>query len=57
MRIELGMTQEEVAKTHSLARRQVAKLEAGTAKPTRTLEWIGRLFGFAVGFVPAHQAE
>ena len=45
-----GMTQEEFAK--SLTRRQVAEIEAGTANPTlETLEKIGRLFGFRVGFV------
>ncbi|WP_454849985.1 helix-turn-helix transcriptional regulator [Rhizobium binxianense] len=48
-----GMTQEEFAKTLSLTRRQVAEIEAGAANPTlETLERIGRLFGFAVGFVP-----
>ncbi|MDQ0322584.1 DNA-binding XRE family transcriptional regulator [Pararhizobium capsulatum DSM 1112] len=48
-----GMTQEEFAKTLSLTRRQIAEVEAGTANPTlETLEKIGRLFGFMVGFVP-----
>ncbi len=48
-----GLTQEEFAKTISLTRRQVAELEAGTANPTlETLDKIGRLFGFVVGFVP-----
>ncbi|MEL4073359.1 helix-turn-helix transcriptional regulator [Ochrobactrum sp. GPK 3] len=48
-----GMTQEEFAKALSLTRRQVAEIEAGTANPTlETLEKIGRLFGFGVGFVP-----
>jgi DNA-binding XRE family transcriptional regulator len=48
-----GMTQEEFAKTLSLTRRQVAEIEAGTANPTlETLERIGRLFGFGIGFVP-----
>ncbi|MCY1238628.1 helix-turn-helix protein [compost metagenome] len=48
-----GMTQEEFAKTLALTRRQVAEIEAGVANPTlETLEKIGRLFGFAVGFVP-----
>ncbi|MGM4984500.1 MULTISPECIES: helix-turn-helix transcriptional regulator [Rhizobium] len=47
-----GMTQEEFAKTLSLTRRQVAEIEAGTGNPTlETLEKIGRLFGFRVGFV------
>ncbi|WP_025091693.1 helix-turn-helix transcriptional regulator [Brucella intermedia] len=48
-----GMTQEEFAKTLSLTRRQVAEIEAGRANPTlETLEKIGRLFGFGIGFVP-----
>ena len=48
-----GMTQGEFAKTLSLTRRQIAELEAGTANPTlETLDKIGRLFGFVVGFVP-----
>lgn len=49
----VGMTQEEFAKTLSLTRRQVAEIECGAANPTlETLERIGRLFGFGVGFVP-----
>ncbi|WP_421592997.1 helix-turn-helix domain-containing protein [Shinella sp. M27] len=48
-----GMTQEEFAKTLALTRRQVAEMEAGTANPTLgTLDKIGRLFGFEVGFIP-----
>ncbi|CAH0343268.1 helix-turn-helix transcriptional regulator [Rhizobium sp. CECT 9324] len=48
-----GLTQEEFAKTLSLTRRQVAEIEGGTANPTlETLEKIGRLFGFGIGFVP-----
>ncbi|MEW9617758.1 helix-turn-helix transcriptional regulator [Shinella sp. S4-D37] len=48
-----GMTQEEFASSLGLTRRQVAEIEAGTANPTmETLERIGRLFGFGVGFVP-----
>lgn len=48
-----GMTQEEFARTLALTRRQVAEIEVGTANPTlETLEKIGRLFGFAIGFVP-----
>lgn len=47
-----GLTQEEFARLLSLTRRQVAEIEAGTANPTlETLEKIGRLFGFRVGFV------
>lgn len=49
----IGMTQEEFARALSLTRRQVAEIEAGAANPTlETLEKIGRLFGFSVGFVP-----
>jgi DNA-binding XRE family transcriptional regulator len=48
-----GMTQEEFAKTLALTRRQVAEIEAGAANPTlETMEKIGKLFGFSVGFVP-----
>ncbi len=51
-----GLTQEEFAKTLSLTRRQIAEIEAGAANPTlETLNKIGRLFGFAVGFVPSKQ--
>ncbi|MDX0626825.1 helix-turn-helix domain-containing protein [Sinorhizobium medicae] len=53
IRTGFGMTQEEFAKMLALTRRQVAEIEAGTANPTlKTLEKIGRLFGFGVGFVP-----
>ena len=49
----LGLTQDEFAKTLSLTRRQVSEIEARTANPTlEALGKIGRLFGFAVGFVP-----
>ena len=51
-----GMTQEEFAKMLSLTRRQVAEIEAGVANPTlETLDRIGRLFGFGIGFVPRHR--
>lgn len=51
------MTQQEFAKTLALTRRQVAEIEAGTANPTlETLERIGRLFGFSIGFVPKVEA-
>ena len=50
------MTQDEFAKIIGLTRRQVAEIEAGAANPTlETLVKIGRLFGFAVGFVPKAQ--
>jgi DNA-binding XRE family transcriptional regulator len=53
MRKSIGLTQQEFADTLGLTRRQVAEIEAGTANPTlETLDKIGRLFGFTVGFVP-----
>lgn len=53
-----GMSQEDFAKTLSLTRRQVAEIEAGSANPTlATLERIGRLFGFGVGFVPSSSSR
>lgn len=52
MRKGIGMTQEEFAKVVGLTRRQIAEIEAGTANSTLgTIEKIGRLFGFSVGFV------
>ncbi|MGN6448450.1 MAG: helix-turn-helix transcriptional regulator [Brucella intermedia] len=52
IRMGFGMTQEEFAKTLSLTRRQVAEIETGAGNPTlETLEKIGRVFGFRVGFV------
>ena len=58
IRKSFGMTQEEFSKTLSLTRRQVAEIEAGTANPTfETLDKIGRLFGFTVGFVPRNARE
>ncbi len=53
IRKSFGMTQEEFAKILGFTRRQVAEIEKGKANPTlETLERIGRLFGFSVGFVP-----
>ncbi|RAR99254.1 helix-turn-helix domain-containing protein [Ensifer adhaerens] len=53
MRKSIGLTQQEFANTLGLTRRQVAEIEAGTANPTlETMDKIGRLFGFTVGFVP-----
>lgn len=49
----LGLTQGEFATMLSMTRRQVAEIESGTSNPTlETLEKVGRLFGFSVGFVP-----
>jgi putative transcriptional regulator len=53
IRKSIGLSQQEFARTLGLTRRQIAEIEAGKANPTlETLEKIGRLFGFTVGFVP-----
>lgn len=53
MRIALGLTQEQFAQHFGLTRIQVIDLEKGRSNPTlETLERIGRLFGFVIGFVP-----
>jgi len=53
IRYSLGLTQEQFAKVVGLTKRQLAEIETGKANPTlQTLEKIGRLFGFVVGFVP-----
>jgi len=58
IRKSFGMTQEEFAKTLALTRRQIAEIETGKANPTlETLERIGRLFGFSVGFVPRAESR
>lgn len=49
----IGMTQSEFASMLGMTRRQIADIERGAANPTlETLNKIGRLFGFTVGFVP-----
>ena len=54
MRQALGLTQEEFARVLRLTKRQLAEIERGEANPTvETLSRIGRLFGFAIGFIPA----
>ncbi|WP_316396995.1 helix-turn-helix transcriptional regulator [Bradyrhizobium sp. 33ap4] len=53
MRHALGLSQAEFAKVFSLTTRQVSEMERGGANPTvATLERIGRVFGFQIGFVP-----
>lgn len=50
----LGMTQEAFAKMLALTRSQVAEIEAVGTNPTlETLEKIGRLLGYSVGFPEA----
>ncbi|NRP21657.1 hypothetical protein LPJGGPFB_04916 [Ensifer adhaerens] len=54
IRKSIGLSQQEFARTLGLTRRQIAEIEAGKANPTlETLEKIGRLFGFTVGFLPS----
>jgi putative transcriptional regulator len=52
IRNSLGLTQAEFASRFGLTRLQVIALEKGKANPTlETLQKIGRVFGFTVGFV------
>jgi putative transcriptional regulator len=58
IRYALGLTQEQFAEVTGLTKRQVAEIETGKANPTlQTLEKIGRLFGFVVGFVPRQDRD
>jgi putative transcriptional regulator len=53
IRQSIGLTQEQFAQMTGLTKRQVAEMEMGKANPTlETLEKIGHLFGFTIGFVP-----
>lgn len=52
IRKSLGLTQAEFAVRFGLSRIQVIALEKGKANPTlETLQKIGRVFGFTVGYV------
>jgi len=56
MRTALGLSQDVFARMLKLTRRQLAEIERGKANPTaETLERIGRVFGFTLGFVPAER--
>lgn len=53
IRKSLGLTQEQFSSITGITKRQVAEIETGKANPTiETLNRIGQLFGFSVGFVP-----
>lgn len=53
MRRALGLNQKQFSELTGITRRQVAEIETGKANPTvDTVAKIGRLFGFALGFVP-----
>lgn len=52
IRKTMGLTQEMFAKITGLTRRQIAEIERNEANPTvDTLNKIGKIFGFTVGFV------
>jgi DNA-binding XRE family transcriptional regulator len=52
IRKTIGLTQERFAEIVGLTRRQIAEIERNEANPTvETLNKIGKLFGFTVGFV------
>jgi putative transcriptional regulator len=56
MRYALGLTQADFAKMLGLTTRQIAELERGESNPTaETLDKVGRIFGFQIGFVPIRQ--
>ncbi|KSV67499.1 transcriptional regulator, y4mF family [compost metagenome] len=58
IRKSLGLTQEQFATLTGITKRQVAEIETGKANPTvETLQRIGSLFGFSVGFVPRGATE
>ncbi len=58
IRKTIGLTQERFAEITGLTRRQIAEIERNGANPTvETLNKIGRLFGFSVGFVKRTPSE
>ena len=58
IRQSLGLTQAKFAYHFRLTRQQVIDLEKGRANPTvETLDKIGVVFGFRVGFVPREGAH
>jgi len=53
IRKSLGLTQEKFAELTGITKRQIAEIETGKGNPTvDTLDKIGKLFGFSLGFVP-----
>lgn len=58
IRKTLGMTQEEFAALVQMTRRQIAEMERNEANPTlETIQRIGKIFGFTVGFIPKKPRE
>ncbi|AUW47583.1 helix-turn-helix transcriptional regulator [Rhizobium leguminosarum] len=58
IRRTMGLTQEQFANLVQMTRRQIAEIERGEANPTvETMQRIGRIFGFTVGFVPKNPSD
>lgn len=58
IRKSLGLSQEEFANLLRMSRRQISEIEQGNANPTaETLERIGKIFNFTIGFVPRRPQE
>jgi putative transcriptional regulator len=58
IRHALGLTQEEFAKLFRLTLRQIKEFEQGHANPTaETLNRVGKVFGFSLGFVPRQDTK
>lgn len=56
MRKSIGFSQDDFANMLGMTRRQISEIESGKANPTiETLNRIGRLFGFEVGFIPKNR--
>jgi transcriptional regulator with XRE-family HTH domain len=54
----MGLTQEQFADLVQMTRRQIAEMERDEANPTvETMQRIGKIFGFTVGFVPKNPSE
>jgi DNA-binding XRE family transcriptional regulator len=53
IRKTLGLTQDQFAKLLRMPRSHIAAIEQGNANPTiETMERIGKMFNFTIGFVP-----
>jgi DNA-binding XRE family transcriptional regulator len=58
IRKTMGLTQEQFADLVQMTRRQIAEMERDEANPTvETMQRIGKIFGFTVGFVPKNPSE
>jgi DNA-binding XRE family transcriptional regulator len=58
IRKTMGLTQEQFADLVQMTRRQIAEIERDEANPTvETMQRIGKIFGFTVGFVPKNPSD